>query len=269
MELVAALCSREVLTSMVICNPIGMAPNHIYSILMIFSILIIWGYILIWYGMISYKIGKRASILFGIVIFGHFLLMQCLISLRPGIDGYYDPLGISRAFSEIPIIVILIVEIVTLLLLIVSIREYYNLYKTSVTEETIKQGFDDLPKGICFYVDGGMIPMANKEMIRQAIELTGEYLKNGEVFAERIKKKEVNAINYPFGDGMVFGMEDGRIYHFRFADNEYEGHKVHQIISTDITKDFRLNEKINQENEARNQANICLLYTSPSPRDRG
>lgn len=61
--------------------------------------------------------------------------------------------------------------------------------KNTLSKMSIKEAFDDLPSGICFYEESGVTRLVNRKMNDLSIKITGECLLNGKKFISILADK--------------------------------------------------------------------------------
>ncbi|MGN0762605.1 MAG: hypothetical protein ACI4MK_04415, partial [Aristaeellaceae bacterium] len=60
-----------------------------------------------------------------------------------------------------------------------------------LSQTSVKEGLDQLPAGLCFYVRDGMTRLVNEQMHLLCLSLTGEPMMNGEDFWRRLEARDV------------------------------------------------------------------------------
>lgn len=84
--------------------------------------------------------------------------------------------------------------LVFVFILIVSlyILHYENKYwGNTITKSSIKESIDNLPMGLCFSLDNGVVLLSNKVMNSLSYHITGRELQNSEALWEAIKTKQI------------------------------------------------------------------------------
>lgn len=84
--------------------------------------------------------------------------------------------------------------LVFVFILIVSlyILHYENKYwENTITKSSIKESIDNLPMGLCFSLDNGVVLLSNKVMNSLSYHITGRELQNSEALWEAIKTKQI------------------------------------------------------------------------------
>lgn len=102
----------------------------------------------------------------------------------------------SYSFLKLPLWVFLLFLMFLFLLLIMEFVYFFFWRKKNLSPLSIKESFDTLPMGICFYEDNGLIRLSNTEMDDASFFLDKEALLNGSTFYERLEKKEIPDVTY-------------------------------------------------------------------------
>lgn len=110
----------------------------------------------------------------------------------------------------------------------------------------IKEAFDNLPSGICFFDKNGMVTLCNHQMHRLVFALTGRDLQSLtelETFLEeeRTEKKK---------DNDLFLLKDGSAWHFfKERVTTREGKVYTQITASDVTELYYRQKELEEENK--------------------
>lgn len=161
--------------------------------------------------------------------------------------------AIVYRFSELPLYItagfLVILSVAELLLL----REEYRYHKNSITHTSIKEGFDHLSTGLCFYRPDGMVMLVNYKMVQLGFALVGEEIQNGIHFWDILRNGDMpeNVKRLSNGEIPEFQLPDGSIWSFR--KELLDG--VIQLIAADTTQLHYLMEQLKEEN--RNLEAMC------------
>ncbi len=128
--------------------------------------------------------------------------------------------------------------------------------KNSILPSSVKEGFDNLPTGLCFSRKNGMVQLVNHQMNTLSYLLTGSDIQNAESFwqlvsvgqldddVERISSGERPEIRYRNGSVWSFARENLG--------------SVVQITATDITEYLLLTKTLEQKNTELKKMNSRL-----------
>ena len=183
-----------------------------------------------------------------ITIFFSILLIGCLTYFDIDDISKLDPL--STFAVSIPVSIdFLLLSLFTLLNLFITIVLIRN-RKNTISKMSIKEAFDDLPCGICFYEASGVTRLVNSKRNDFSIRITGEYLLNGKKFisilaAENIKR---NSLSHQEEEEYIISLDD-HVYSFRSREHQLSDKSLYEIIATDITRKHQLSRELNKKNK--------------------
>ena len=183
-----------------------------------------------------------------ITIFFSILLIGCLTYFDIDDISKLDPL--STFAVSIPVSIdFLLLSLFTLLNLFITIVLIRN-RKNTISKRSIKEAFDDLPCGICFYEASGVTRLVNSKRNDFSIRITGEYLLNGKKFIsiltnENIKRK---SLSHQEEEEYIISLDD-HVYSFRRREHQLSDKSLYEIIATDITRKHQLSRELNKKNK--------------------
>ena len=148
---------------------------------------------------------------------------------------------LSRKFLENSEFTLAFIIIDFAFLLFVGVGEY-KYRKNTVTTNSIKESFDNLPTGLCFSKSNGTLQLVNHKMNQLSYLITGEELQNANLFWRVLRNgqtmPEVHRISE--GDNPEFRLKDGTVYAFAREKVEH----IFQITATDITNLHKLTNRL-------------------------
>lgn len=119
-----------------------------------------------------------------------------------------------------------------------------------LSQTSVKEGLDQLPAGLCFYVRDGLPRLVNERMHRLCLALTGEPMMNGEEFWHRLEAGDVlpgaealTAVGAP-----LIRMQDDRVWRFERRHIQVDCEEMVQIIASDVTQEQAMNRRLQEEN---------------------
>ena len=183
-----------------------------------------------------------------ITIFYSLLLIGCLT--------YFDIDDISKigpltSFAvSIPVSIdFLLLSLFTLLNLFITIVLIRN-RKNTISKMSIKEAFDDLPCGICFYEESGLTRLGNSKMNDLSIRITGECLLNGKKFISILTDENIRRNSLPHQDEeeYIIALND-HVYSFRRKEHQLSDKSLYEIIATDITRKHHLSMELDKKNK--------------------
>ena len=183
-----------------------------------------------------------------ITIFFSILLIGCLTYFDIDDISKLDPL--STFAVSIPVSIdFLLLSLFTLLNLFITIVLIRN-RKNTISKMSIKEAFDDLPCGICFYEASGVTRLVNSKRNDFSIRITGEYLLNGKKFISILTDENIkrNSLSHQEEEEYIISLDD-HVYSFRRREHQLPDESLYEIIATDITRKHQLSRELNKKNK--------------------
>ena len=183
-----------------------------------------------------------------ITIFFSILLIGCLTYFDIDDISKLDPL--STFAVSIPVSIdFLLLSLFTLLNLFITIVLIRN-RKNTISKMSIKEAFDDLPCGICFYEASGVTRLVNSKRNDFSIRITGEYLLNGKKFISILTDENIkrNSLSHQDEKEYIISLDD-HVYSFRSREHQLSDKSLYEIIATDITRKHQLSRELNKKNK--------------------
>lgn len=183
-----------------------------------------------------------------ITIFYSLLLIGCLTYFDIDDISKLDPL--STFAVSIPISIdFLLLSLFTLLNLFITIVLIRN-RKNTISKMSIKEAFDDLPCGICFYEASGVTRLVNSKMNDFSIRITGECLLNGKKFISILTDENIRRSSLPHQDEEEYIISlDDHVYSFKRREHQLSDKSLYEIIAIDITRKHQLSIELNKKNK--------------------
>ena len=132
--------------------------------------------------------------------------------------------------------------------------------RSHVSRASVKEGLDQLPSGLCFYVRDGLPRLVNLRMDALCQQLLGAQLSNGEDFWRRLCEGDLLPGNRALqtGDAPIVQTPDGRVWSFGRSRIDAGGEGVMQIIASDISREHRMNRELEAQNRRLEEMNRRL-----------
>lgn len=166
----------------------------------------------------------------------------------------------SYSFLKLPLWVFLLFVMFLFLLLIVEFVYFFFWRKKNLSPLSIKESFDTLPMGICFYEDNGLIRLSNTEMDDASFLFDKEALLNGSTFYEHLEKKEIPDVTYlSISPQEVILQKDEKVISFRHYLHQIEKKDIHEIDESDITKTYELTKELEKKTKELQRLQKRLL----------
>ena len=116
---------------------------------------------------------------------------------------------------------------------------------------SVKESFDNLPSGICFYETSGILRLVNVKINDLCVEITGKPLLNGAEFWKTLAEDAPIAPNERVGTGEtpMIKTESGKVYSFNRTEHAVDGEAVFEIVATDIEELAAFNQRMREYGE--------------------
>ena len=127
----------------------------------------------------------------------------------------------------------------------------YRSDKRHVSRMSVKESFDNLPSGICFYEESGLLRLANVQIKELCMKVTGKPLLSGAEFWNTLTAGQPIEPNERIASDKtpMIRTDDGKVYSFERIEHETDGKKVCEIVATDITRKYELSEDLSKKNK--------------------
>lgn len=183
-----------------------------------------------------------------------------LIIYTSGMDYFFysNPLNKkTEKFMDIPVIFFCIPVVILSIETIILIIKELKTRRKSITGNSVKESFDNLPAGLCFSNPDGRIRLYNHVMIELCYIITDAELQNADLFWKTLSHGAVskNVKRLSSGQTPEFRLPDGSIW--MFAKNRLDEENI-QITATDITQLHNLTGKLKEKNEVLTDMNERL-----------
>lgn len=190
--------------------------------------------------------------------FPRFLMNGFLLAIELSYCGILFAAGRGAGGAELfemPVIFLWISEAVLLVYTSASYIGIFGKAKRSLSRESIKEGIDNLPDGVCFFDEHGAVRLINRKMLSVGIMLFGSEIQtldelhaallNPPAFVERLDEA---VLLYRFPDGTVRRFTERAI-------TDRGGNAVTEVIAADITELYTNQAELNRENARLAEAN--------------
>lgn len=128
--------------------------------------------------------------------------------------------------------------------------------KNSILPSSVKEGFDNLPTGLCFSRKNGMVQLVNHQMNTLSYLLTGSDIQNAESFWQLVSVGQLDddVERISLGERPEIRFRNGSVWSFARENLD----SVVQIIATDITEYLLLSKTLEQKNTELKKMNSRL-----------
>ena len=149
---------------------------------------------------------------------------------------------------HVPYVILLAVTLLSLAFGIWTVLGETGNRKT-INHSSIKEAFDNLPTGVCFFNEAGLPVLCNYAMHRFSFAVCGKDVQFITDLEECLSEKFVPAAKTK-KDGNVFVLVDGSAWHLEKRTFTHEnGNEYTQYVATDVTQLHGNRMELQQENE--------------------
>ena len=226
------------------------SPYFIQKIIIIISIFILIITVFDLFFCIKRKAKPYYCTIIGIIIFIilSFVLI-CLFSFVKSNNIEEIP-NISRWMINIPIWVYILIELLFLSLSIIVFIIGYKFDKKYISNKSIKESFDTLPRGICFYDKNGVLLLTNIMIDDLCLKITGYHLLNGVDFWNILISNEPisNCVRLKCGEKPMIKTFDYNVYSFKRIIHKINDDIFYEINATNITTKYNLSIDLQNKN---------------------
>jgi len=199
----------------------------------------------------DHELGRKKMILpdalLLLVSFAHVQIMIRSVIVKP-----FYPEG--RILLTVPVIVTCVVLVSVAVLLLRRIGEWS---RTHISAMSVKEAFDRLPAGLCYYLPGGLIKLVNRTMDALCLEALGAPLMDPEGF-RRVLESGSLPVSLRGGDTPMLRFGDGRVYSFAHRVLDTELGPVHELLAMDVSDDYALNRELEEKQARAKELNVRL-----------
>ncbi len=131
---------------------------------------------------------------------------------------------------------------------------------SSLTAMSVKDAISVLPVGLCFYDETGRLLLTNGKIGDECREITGMPLSDGAAFWSAMceGKVEDGIVCSREGDSVLVEKKDGRACCYKRINHILDGKTVYELSGSDISREFALKKKVEEQNEELRKMNIRL-----------
>ena len=184
-----------------------------------------------------------------ILAISSFILVNLAVCIDKNWAKEYPNLSLQVA--NLPIWIFILVEVVLISLCAVAIVSGFRLDKHSISKMSIKESFDNLPSGICFYEESGVLLLVNVKISELCLKITGKSLLNGVDFWKTLTNKTPNIKieSLETNQTPMIKIDDKNVFLFNRIEHIVDGEKIYEIVAIDITRRYNLSEDLSRKNK--------------------
>ncbi len=120
--------------------------------------------------------------------------------------------------------------------------------KNYLTPDSIKEAFDNLPSGICFFDRNGFVKLCNRTMTKISFDLGGHDVQYLKEFEDMLKRPGNKCLRPK--DGKYYFMADGNVW--SFVKNEITGRDgavYTEYVASEVSEIYARMEELNGDNK--------------------
>lgn len=120
---------------------------------------------------------------------------------------------------------------------------------------SIKESLDNLPSGICFADQSGLVILSNKQMYRLCYTLMGMDLQHISELLDALEKPQAS-IQSVGADTNVYRFPEGKVWKFTQSSiTDADGNAYTQVLAVDVTALYEKGDELEQENRRLEEVN--------------
>ena len=120
---------------------------------------------------------------------------------------------------------------------------------------SIKESLDNLPSGICFADQSGLVILSNRQMYRLCYTLMGMDLQHISELLDALEKPQAG-IQSVGADTNVYRFPDGKVWKFTQSSiTDADGNAYTQVLAVDVTALYEKGDELEQENRRLEEVN--------------
>ena len=120
---------------------------------------------------------------------------------------------------------------------------------------SIKESLDNLPSGICFADQSGLVILSNRQMYRLCYPLMGMDLQHISELLDALEKPQAG-IQSVGADTNVYRFPEGKVWKFTQSSiTDADGNAYTQVLAVDVTALYEKGDELEQENRRLEEVN--------------
>ena len=198
-----------------------------------------------------HELGRKKMILpdalLLLISFAHVQIMIRSVIVKP-----FYPEG--RRLLTVPVIVTCFVLAAIAAFLLWRIGKWS---RSHISALSVKEAFDRLPAGLCYFLPGGLIKLVNSSMDALCLETLGSPLMDPEGFWRCLKDGSLPQTLHG-GETPMLRLADGRVFSFAHRVLNTELGVVHELLAMDVSEDYALNRELEEKQVRAKELNTRL-----------
>lgn len=130
----------------------------------------------------------------------------------------------------------------------------------SLSRESIKEGSDNLPDGICFFDEYGSVRLSNKKMMSIGMMLFGNEIQTLDELHSALACPQSGVVCLD-REIALYHFPDGTVHRFTESENtDWDGKRITEVVAADVTELYAKQEELNRENSRLADANRGMKW---------
>lgn len=130
----------------------------------------------------------------------------------------------------------------------------------SLSRESIKEGSDNLPDGICFFDEYGAVQLINRKMMSIGIMLFGKEIQTIDELHSALSNPQ-SAVECLDREIALYHFPDGTVHRFKESViTDRDGKHITEVIAANVTELYAKQEELNRENKRLEDANRRMSW---------
>ena len=186
--------------------------------------------------------------------------LLCLLMEAMSLSGGMRPSPAAALLWNAPLWALALLLTVAAACIFLALRRQLVWQCSHISRASVKEGLDQLPSGLCFYVRDGLPRLVNLQMDALCCQLLGAHLSNGEAFWRRLCEGDVLPGNHALqtGETPILQTANGQVWSFARSRIDASGEAVMQIIASDISREHAMNRELETQNHRLEDMNRRL-----------
>ena len=186
----------------------------------------------------------------GILLLAELFYCGILITIDHGYDG--------AEACVFPAAVLWMLELALLIYAAVSHIGTVRRMKYSLSRESVKEGLDNLPDGVCFFDEYGAMRLINRKMLSVNIMLFGNEIQTLHELHEALYNPPAT-VECMDGSISLYRFPDGTVRRFtEYTHTDADGSAVTEVIASDVTELYEKQKELSHENARLAEANRSM-----------
>ena len=191
-------------------------------------------------------------------VFDSVLLMAELIFAKALFEAREGTVGMSNFATDVLFLWFMVAG-----LLIYATVRYICMRRRmrhSLSQESIKEGSDNLPDGICFFDEYGTVRLINKKMMSIGMMLFGKEIQTLDELHSALSTPQ-SAVECLDQEIALYHFQDGTVHQFtESVITDRDGKQITEVIAADVTELYAKQEELNRENIRLADANRRMKW---------